>query len=420
MSSMTGARYVVETAAERLAREQRQEWERYVVARGEVEALRAEAQAYRSVYGNRIAKVPAGRQAKPKQSPARIAAATAELRELARRERDTLRDAVSAASRSDVSGLLAAGPAVPDAATGARVWDDTVVAPAPAAAPAEKTVPAVAVPDRAAEERTRRNAERRQAAAGRAADLVSRLPAATPAQTRAACVAAAAEIAGGASDGRARLLLVDLEKRVREEQRAEGVVDRARRELQAVAAPLETVTGEEPDRLRARIERLVEQRVTEVPDGLRAEVDAVVERADRARRRRAVANALRTELADLGYQVAEGFETRLADAGVAYAGMSDGRGYGVKVLLDRDDPVIRTQVVRARSTHVAPADDVGAERKFCDDYDVVTRRMRKQGVEVAEMARQEPGRRPVQAVADEFVPVRAAHAARQQQREQTL
>ncbi|MBB2946865.1 hypothetical protein FB565_006633 [Actinoplanes lutulentus] len=426
MSSMTGARYVVETAAERLAREQRQEWERYVAARGEVEALRAEAQAYRSVYGDRIAKVPAGKAAKPGQSPARIAAATGELRELVRRERETLRASVGAASRSDVSGLLAASGAAASV-TATRTWDDSVVTPAadaPAvgtAMPSDRPAGVDAEPDSGAVDRTEKVIARRRAAAERAADLVSRLPAATPGETRAACAEAAAEIAGGATDGRARLLLVDLEKRVRAEQRTDEQVERVRRELLAVAAPLETVTGDEPAKLRARIGRLIEQRVTGVPDGLRAEADAALDRADKARRRRAVANAMRTQLADLGYQVAEGFETGLADSGVAFAAMGDRGGYGVKVLLDPDQPVIRTQVVRAASTHAAQADDIGAERKFCDDYDVMTRRMRKQGVEVAEAARQAPGKRPVQAVADEFVPARAASGARQQQqREQKL
>ncbi|GAA4609025.1 hypothetical protein BJY16_007128 [Actinoplanes octamycinicus] len=410
MSSMTGARYVVETAAERLAREQRAEWERYVQARGELEAIRAEADAYRSVYGDRIAKVPAGRQARPKHSPAKIAATTGELRELARKERDALRAAVSAASRSDVSGLLAAGPAAEAAGT-TRTWDDSVV---------ERTPEPVRTSDGSAERRTEKLAARREADAERAADLVSRLPAGAPAETRAACAAAAAEIAGGASPIRTRLLLTDLEKRVRDTQRAEEEVDRARRELLAIAAPLETVPGEEAERLRARIGRLIAERVREVPDGMRAEADEVVDRADRARRRKAVANALRTKLADLGYQVAEGFETRLAGDGVAYAGMSDGRGYGVKVLLDRDNPVVRTQVVRARSNHAGAADDAGAERKFCDDYDVLLRAMRKEGVQVAEVARQAPGTRPVQAVADEVIPAGTAQRSTQQQRERTL
>ncbi|BCJ39763.1 hypothetical protein GCM10010168_77810 [Actinoplanes ianthinogenes] len=410
MSSMTGARYVVETAAERLAREQRAEWERYVQARGELEAVRAEAEAYRSVYGDRIAKVPAGRQARPKHSPAKIAATTGELRELARREREALRSAVSAASRSDVSGLLAAGPAA-EAVSTTRTWDDSVL---------EKAPEPVRTTDGSAARRTEKRAARRKADAERAADLVSRLPAGAPAETRAACAAAAAEIAGGASEIRVRLLLTDLEKRVRDAQRDDEQVGRARRELLAVAAPLETVPGEEADRLRARIQRLIAERVLEVPDGLRAEADTVVDRADRARRRKAMANALRTKLTDLGYQVTEGFETRLAGDGVAYAGMGDGRGYGVKVLLDQDNPVVRTQVVRARSTHAGAADDAGAERKFCDDYDVLLRSMRKEGVEVADVARQEPGKRPVQAVADEFIPAKAAQARQHQHRERTL
>ncbi|MEU8026876.1 hypothetical protein AB0B88_32225, partial [Micromonospora haikouensis] len=128
MSGFTGARYVVETAAERLAREQRAQWQQFVQVRGELEALRAEAEAYRSVYGSRISRVAAGARARPQHSPRRIAAATAEVALLVGRERERLRTEVLAASRQDVSGLLAAPAAgATQPARPRRQWDERTV-----------------------------------------------------------------------------------------------------------------------------------------------------------------------------------------------------------------------------------------------------------------------------------------------------
>ncbi|MGC4806424.1 hypothetical protein [Micromonospora sp. DT233] len=405
MSGITGARYVVETPAERLAREQRAQWQQFVQARGELEALRAEADAYRSVYGRRIGRVAAGARARPGHSPDRIASATAEVSLLVERERERLREQVRAAAQEDIGGLLAA-PATTGtapASTTRRRWDDrTVAEPAPPAAPP---------PDTGAQ-------ERRRVRAARAAELLSRLPATAPDDVRAPCVAAVAEIASGAPASRAQLLLRDLEHRVRAQRRVEERIALARRDLTALAAPLETVPGAAAARLREQVARLVAERADRVPDGLRAAADEVVGQADRARRRKAVADAVRVGLTDLGYRVDEGFDTALAGTGVAYAAMDGDRGYGVKVLLDHDSPVLRTQVVRGGGTPADRSDDAAAERKFCDDYEVLKRRVRRNGIPIDQFGQVDPGQRAVQVVADEVIPARSSGAAGQQQRKQ--
>ncbi|MFF3855934.1 hypothetical protein [Micromonospora sp. NPDC002575] len=408
MSGITGARYVVETAAERLAREQRAQWQQFVQVRGELEALRAEAEAYRSVYGSRISRVAAGARARPHHSPRRIAAATADVALLVGRERERLRTEVLAASRQDVSGLLAApttGATRP--ARPRRQWDERTDAGPDPRQRDDAAARARARDDAAAQERLR-------ARATRAAELLSRLPAATPDEVRAPCAAAVAEIAAGAPASRAHLLLRDLEERVTAQQRAEERVALARRDLLTIAAPLETVPGEAAARLRRRVARLVADRADHVPDGLRAEADEVVAQADRARRRKAVADAVRVGLTDLGYRVGDGFDTALAGTGVAYAAMDGDTGYGVKVLLDRDDPVIRTQVVRAGGARAARFDDADAERKFCDDYEVIKRRVRRAGIPLDQFGQVDPGRQAVQIVADEMIPAQAHRAAGQQ------
>ncbi|WP_431912736.1 hypothetical protein [Micromonospora carbonacea] len=413
MSGITGARYVVETAAERLAREQRAQWQQFVQVRGELEALRAEAEAYRSVYGSRISRVAAGARARPQHSPRRIAAATADVALLVGRERERLRTEVLAASRQDVSGLLAApaaGAGRP-AARPRRQWDErTVAEPDTRQRDDTATRAAPARADAAAQEQHR-------ARATRAAELLSRLPAATPDEVRAPCAAAVAEIAAGAPPSRAHLLLRDLAERVTAQQRAEERVALARRDLLTIAAPLETVPGDAATRVRKRVARLVADRVDHVPDGLRAEADEVVAQADRARRRKAVADAVRVGLTDLGYRVGDGFDTALAGAGVAYAAMDGDTGYGVKVLLDRDDPVIRTQVVRAGSARAERTEDAAAEQKFCDDYEVIKRRVRRAGIPIDQFGQVDPGRQAVQVVADEMIPAQAHRAAGQQRRQ---
>ncbi|MEU8328758.1 hypothetical protein [Micromonospora sp. NPDC048839] len=416
MSAMTGGRYVVETAAEQLAREQRAQWQQFVQARGELAALRAEADAYRSVYGSRIAKIPAGAKARPDQSPRRIATATADVALLVRGERDKLRDAVLAAARGDTGGLLGALPTPATSQASRRQWDDSL-AQAPArssetVSTATSTAGTGAAPDA--------EAARHQAArADRAAHLFARLPASTPEEVRRSCAEAVAEISTGTTASRGHLLLRDLERRVRAQARAEERIVQVRRDLLTVAAPLETVPGEAAEKLRQQIERLVAERVEHVPDGLRAEAAAIVEQADRARRRKAVADVLRVGLTDLGYQVDEGFETRLAGTGLAYAAMSGDTGYGVKVLLDHDDPVVRTQVVRTGGIRASTSEDKAAEQKFCDDYQVVRRRARRDGIPIEEIGRREPGERPVQVVADTAIPA-ASRRANEQRREQQL
>ncbi|MEU8052483.1 MULTISPECIES: hypothetical protein [Micromonospora] len=413
MSGFTGARYVVETAAERLAREQRAQWQQFVQVRGELEALRAEAEAYRSVYGSRISRVAAGARARPQHSPRRIAAATAEVALLVGRERERLRTEVLAASRQDVSGLLAAPAAgATQPARPRRQWDERTVTEPDARRRDDATARAARAGDDAAAQ------ERHRARATRAAELLSRLPAATPDEVRTPCAAAVAEIAAGAPASRAHLLLRDLEERVTAQQRAEEHVALTRRDLLTIAAPLETVPGEAAARLRRRVARLVADRADHVPDGLRAEADEVVAQADRARRRKAVADAVRVGLTDLGYRVGDGFDTALAGTGVAYAAMDGDTGYGVKVLLDRDDPVIRTQVVRAGTAHAARTeDDAAAERKFCDDYEVIKRRVRRAGIPIDQFGQVDPGRQAVQVVADEMIPAQAHRAAGQQRRQ---
>ncbi|TDC67014.1 hypothetical protein E1258_01210 [Micromonospora sp. KC207] len=417
MSGITGARYVVETAAERLAREQRAQWQQFVQVRGELEALRAEAEAYRSVYGSRISRVAAGARARPNHSPHRIAAATADVALLVGRERERLRTEVLAASRQDVSGLLdVPATKAADATRTRRQWDDSTVTE-PARPASRQRDDSAAQAARARDDAAAQ--ERHRARATRAAELLSRLPAATPDEVRAPCAAAVAEIAAGAPAGRAHLLLRDLEERVGAQQRAEERVALTRRDLLTIAAPLETVPGEAAARLRKRVARLVAERADRVPDGLRAEADEIVAQADRARRRKAVADAIRVGLTDLGYRVGEGFDTALAGTGVAYAAMDGDAGYGVKVLLDRDDPVIRTQVVRAGSTRAGRFDDVAAERKFCDDYEVIKRRVRRNGIPIDQFGQIDPGRQAVQVVADEMIPAQT-HGAAGQQRKQGL
>jgi hypothetical protein len=385
MSGGTGAGYRVETAAERRLRAQRAALAGYAATEAELTGLRAEADAYRSVYGKAIQRVPAARRLRADPDPADIQAANAALVELVHHHRARLQAAVTAAARETIAGLLSAPPAAAPATA-------PVPAAAAAAAPAEPP------------------GQWRTALAQRAAELVARLPGDTDEQTRRRCDRAAVEATAAASEQRARLLLGDLAERVRVETRRAERVRQAQAELARLDAGLSTVLNGEAAPLRQRVRQLALNRAGQLPDGLSDEVDRLLAQTDRRRHRRTAAAALALGLVELGYEVAEGFETALAVGGDAVAALPHATGYGLRVLLDRDRAVLRTQVVRAASVPGDPEQDAAAEQSFCEDYPALLARLARQGVGTDQLGIYPPGTVPVAAVTDAQLPATAGAA----------
>lgn len=394
MSGITAATYVVEDPAERERREQRAAWADYAAQRAELTALRTEAEGYRSVLGKKVAKIPAERRVSRDASAAQIRAATKDARRLVAEQRERLRVSVAAAAREKaLESVPAAVPTVD----------------VPVAQPAERRVAARATVDTEQERKAREKARAvREGLATRGAELFARLPANADTRVRVACTRAVEEITAAPSDARARLLLTDLEAKVRKEERLEEEAVRAGAALVGLAARLDSIGTEEAAALRAEIDALSRERPRTVPAELDARVDAAVEQADRAVRRRMVAAAMRISLDDLGYAVTEGFETVLVDRGTAFASLPERPGYGVKVFLDAGRDVLRTQVVRSDKADGGDLADVDAEKSFCDSYPLLLRRMRANGVAAEEMATVPPGRNSLATVAAADLPATTA------------
>ncbi|WIX92521.1 hypothetical protein [Amycolatopsis sp. DG1A-15b] len=402
MSGITAATYVVEDSRERERREQRAAWADYAVQRAELTALRAEADGYRSVLGKAVAKVPSAGRLSRGASAADIRRAGDETRRMVAEHRERLRTSVVAAARE--KALRSAPAATPAAGEVGEVLRR----------PAGRRVTARSVVDTAAERvAAEKSRALRETLAVRAAALSARLPLQAADDVRAACARAVEEITAAPSEARARLLLTDLATKVRKEEQREEEVVRAGATLAGMAARLDAIETAEAGALRAQIDAMIRQRSRTVPADLVAGVDAAVEQADRAVNRRMVAAAMRLSLDDLGYAVTEGFETVLADRGVAYASLPKRPGYGVKVLLDAGQDVVRTQVVRSDEAHEGGRTaDVAAESSFCESYPLLLRRMQRNGVAAEAIATVPPGRNRLGTVAAIDLPAAEAYQQR--------
>ncbi|QKV74889.1 hypothetical protein [Amycolatopsis sp. Hca4] len=397
MSSITAVSYVVESAAESRRREQQAAWEYYAAQRAELSALRAEAKAYSEVLGGRITAIPACPKASPRSAPEKIAEAAERARRIVVEYTKRLQESVAAIPQHDILQEI----------SGATTGEEpTPVAAAPAR---EFTIKRAAADDRRLEA-ARRAGEVRRKLVDRATELLARLPPRAPADTRAACVEAVREIADvpSASEARARLVLADLSVRVRQAVDDEQAIQQAEIALEALSTRLELLAGAEAATLRREIARLAETRPRAVPRGLADRVSERVEEENRAQRRKTVANAMRLSLDDLGYTVSEGFETVLVEQGSAYAGAPGRPGYGLKVLLDRKEAVLRTQVVRSQQAMTDDKADLEAERGFCSDHPNLLSRLRRHGVAVGEPTLRAPGQGPLLPVAEALLPVAAS------------
>ncbi|MBP2328007.1 hypothetical protein JOF56_008392 [Kibdelosporangium banguiense] len=471
MSSVTAASYVVVESAEvQRRREQRAAWEQYASVRAELAALQAEARAYRSVYGDLVEEVPAGQRARANSSRTKLERATADAEAILASHRNRLRESVARAQRLQAEQLRTA-----DAPVAAPMTYDRPVTRA------ESSTVDVEVED----------GERAKARAERVAKLLANLPAEASQQTRRACDRLAAEILGDVPEPRARMLLADLEKRIRREKQAAERVAEAHTALKLLRTRVEVIVVDPaadhdavealcgeidglisaraaavPTDLAGRVARLAEQtervaaarialqalrakvevlltdpaadqnaahalqrdidglinsRAAEVPADLAGKVADVAEQADLAFRRKLVAGALRMSFAELGYEVSEGFETVLADQGVAYTNLPNAEGYGLKVLLDRDREAVRTQVVRSAGKPVrATGEDTDAQKSFCDDYPTLLARLRRHGVKSTELGARPPGTLAVATVADELLPVARQQAQQVRYQERNL
>jgi hypothetical protein len=430
MSGATLASYrVVESAEEIELRRRRAAWEGYRAASVELAGLRAQADAFRSAYGDRVARVPAGRRIGANASAGRIERATAEVQALLGQHRRSLQAQVVDAVRQDTGRLLTAagaasgGTTTSDAdasGTGALSGAEQARRRREAAREANERATAREAAERTAAEKlhaaaVRRSEQRRAALVERAATLLTRVPETVDPAVLQTYREAAAEIARTDTENRAILLTEDLSRRIARDNARAETIRRSAGELAALVAGLEVVGGEPAAALRQEIEDLLHQWPERVPEGLAERVAAVVAEADRVRHQKTAAAALRLSLTELGYDIRDGFETVLTGQGSAIAGIPGRQGYGLRVQLDGRRGAVRTEVVRGARMPVDTGADSAAEHKFCDDYQHLMQRLRRHGVLTDQLGLRPPGSEPVQAVADELIPAGRQQAAGQQQ-----
>ena len=115
-----------------------------------------------------------------------------------------------------------------------------------------------------------------------------------------------------------------------------------------------------------------------------------------------VAHSLRESLESMGYIVEEGFETLVADGGVAHIRAASWSDHAVRVRVFGDRSRMAFNVVR-RGAPTNRARDVEVEREWCRDVDAIEEELREQGVNLDLTTRTDPGEAEVQAVeGDEF------------------
>ncbi|MEU9342330.1 hypothetical protein AB0D74_14100 [Streptomyces sp. NPDC048278] len=400
MSSMGSASYRVETPEEIEARRRRAARERYRQAVLRHTRLAAETAACRAAHGRRVTALRRVAELPERATADQLEAATAVLTAETEGARRVLKGEVKEAFLAELTAL-AHRPA-------------PRVSRRPDAAPSG--------PDTAEIERRRaieqaETTARRSEIARRAAELTTRLPAGVPAPVRERCLRNARQAVEAEGAAAAELALAALEENTARAVREQRLVDLAAEQAAALVARLEDVPGDRAAPLASRLTAVIDQGRPQVPPDLVAAVDAAVRETDTERRRRITAQALAQVLADLDYQVDEGFETVLADRGTAYAALPDEPGYGLKVLFDRGTSTLQHIVVRDVGADGGGSADLRAQKAFCAQHTTLTALLRARQVELGEGDLREPGTVPVPRVGAGLIPIREKAQGRQRERE---
>lgn len=392
MSGPKGGSYeVVDTAAQRRARELQQAREEEVRAVSTWRATAARVAASRKAHGQVIDAMPS-----PPPSAAADAAAVraraAALTSGARQVRERLDQQVKTAAASALhrhledTGLLTTIALTP-----------APVASAPAArnaAPVTAAVPPAKDADVAA--RVRRQLEHLP-------------PDADPGDVDRA-VNLAAQVDQATSQWRAELLLDALEKavdravaRTAEAQRVADREHAVAAELTVLLNRLAGVDGATATELRATIIRASKDRLQEVPFGLVDAVSSVLQLARAEADQRLVARLMRDGLAELGYRLGPEFDAELHTSGVAFAG-APGSAYGVKIRLEQGTARFSAQVVKPDDRARSHQEDETAEQTFCTDFTALVDYTRAHGLHTDVNIRVAAGAVDVQQVPATHIP----------------
>lgn len=378
MSGPKGGSYRVVSAEELRRRALARARQRLEAARSAHGALRADVEAGRRLYGDRVPAAPGEPTIEDERDPESVEAAARELeRRVAAAERP-LREVLAECRADAMTAALDLGPV-----------DGSVSA--------EEVVRA---------HRRRRETRDERAGEGATDTLVAdiarvlrRLDADADEETQVRLASQAEAVVAATSPARAQDLL-DL---LRDEVMRVSREMRARREREQDLDELESrLHGLDGDEAAAARSTLAAARRSEVAlEELRAMVDRVVAAAENAADRAFVLAQATKALASLGYEVDQGFETLVVEDGYAHVRRAAWPGYAVRVRAATDPARLNFNVVRASDREASDQRDLEVEEEWCADLGHLLVDLEGRGVEVRLDRTTPAGAQPVQTVAAE-------------------
>lgn len=185
-----------------------------------------------------------------------------------------------------------------------------------------------------------------------------------------------------------------------EVQQANDVAERAdqrRHELEQLRGRLVELPGPRTDEMLRALDAL-----ERTDAGITTALTAAVEQACSAEKleseRRRVTEALKSSLADLGYDVGNEFERLLGDDGVADARQPRWRGYALRVRSGAESSDVRFNIVREEAAGpLQRVRDKEIEESWCSDFERLVALLEGHGIEPEILRRTPAGTLPVPA-----------------------
>jgi hypothetical protein len=228
--------------------------------------------------------------------------------------------------------------------------------------------------------------------------VASRLSADVTARQRETVARAAERVLTARSRIDARNRLADMRERVDQANRDVaarlGQATEAARLLQPLAQ-----AGPSAEPLRADLFRVVAGDAALTP-ALRERARLAAAEVQRDADRRYVRDSVTDSLAELGYQVDEGFQTAVVKDGVLQVTHGEWNAHGVRMFLDEQKQELRAMVVRTEADGGWDAARVDAEREsqWCGIQEELKAKLAAKNISYEVRSATEPGARPVPVV----------------------
>lgn len=206
---------------------------------------------------------------------------------------------------------------------------------------------------------------------------------------------AAAALAGQSPSSLADRALTALRADVDQANQAVAREATRRQEFDGLRRSLAEAPGLSVDTVLRELDAL-ERSGAAVTPSLEAKVADLRSAAIQAAERDHVSATLKSALTDLGYEVGQDFEARLAEGGFADVGQPRWRGYALRVRSSPAKSDLGFHVVRGKGGGQAQAiRDREVEQDWCSDVPQVIASLKEHGIDSAVTRQLAPGARPV-------------------------